>query len=57
MGKQPVNVNMTPSHPGAFIREEIIDELNLSITRAAEVLGIRRATLSDLLHEKTSLSP
>ncbi|RJP35370.1 MAG: addiction module antidote protein, HigA family [Candidatus Omnitrophota bacterium] len=48
---------MKPSHPGDFIRTEILEEFNLSISRAAEILHVRRATLSDLVHEKTSLSP
>ena len=52
-----VRVRMKPPHPGAFIREEIIKEYGLSVTRAAEILGVRRATLSDLLNEKAALSP
>ncbi len=50
-------VNMTPPHPGDFIRTEIIDELGLNVTRAAEILGVRRATLSDLLNGNAALSP
>jgi len=46
-----------PPHPGALIRAEILEALNLSVTRAAEVLQVRRATLSDLLGGKASLSP
>ena len=52
-----INVNMTPSHPGDFIRTEVIEALNLSMTSAAQVLGIRRATLSALLNGHSSLSP
>ena len=48
---------MTPSHPGDFIRIEIIEDPGLSVTKVAEVLGVRRATLSDLLNSKSSLSP
>ena len=47
---------MTPSHPGDFLRTEVIEELGLSVTRAAEVLGVRRATLSALLNGNASLS-
>ena len=47
---------MTPSHPGDFVRTEVIEELGLSVTRAAEVLGVRRATLSALLNGNASLS-
>ena len=50
-------VKMTPSHPGDFVRTEIIEALGLSVTKAAEVLGVRRATLSALLHAKATLSP
>jgi addiction module HigA family antidote len=47
---------MRPSHPGNFFREEILDELGLSVSRAAEVLGVRRATLSDLVSGRAALS-
>ena len=50
-------IGMKPAHPGAFIREEIFDELGLTIAAAAKVLGVRRATLSDLVNEKSALSP
>ncbi len=50
-------VGMIPSHPGEFIREEILAELGLSIARAAKILGVRRATLSDLVNAKAALSP
>ena len=46
-----------PSHPGRFIEHEIIDPFGLSVTRAAEVLGVTRATLSTLLNERSHLSP
>jgi len=46
-----------PPHPGDLIRTEVIEALNLSVSEAAEFLGVRRATLSDLLHGKAALSP
>ena len=57
MDSSEVQVRMTPSHPGEFIRTEIVEEYGLSVTEAAEILGVRRATLSDLLHGKAALSP
>ena len=54
--KGPVKVGMRPPHPGNFIREEILGELGLSVSRAAEVLGVRRATLSDLVNGRAALS-
>ena len=52
-----IEVNMTPSHPGDFIRTEIMEELGLNVTRASEILGVRRATLSALLNGNAALSP
>ena len=57
MTKDRIDIGMTPSHPGEFIREEVLAPLELSIAKAAEVLGVRRATLSDLVNEKAALSP
>jgi addiction module HigA family antidote len=45
-----------PPHPGDLIRTEVIEALGLNISKAAEILKVRRATLSDLLRGKTSLT-
>ncbi len=45
-----------PPHPGEVIREEIIEALSLTVTSAAEILGVRRATLSDVTNGKASVS-
>ncbi len=57
MTKKPLKIGMKPSHPGVFVKTEVMEELGLSVTRASEVLGVRRATLSDFLNEKAALSP
>jgi antitoxin HigA-1 len=46
-----------PPHPGGFVKTEIIEPLGLSVTAAADVLGITRTALSSLLNERSSLSP
>lgn len=46
-----------PPHPGDLIRTEIIEPLGLNVTKAAAILKVRRATLSDLLAGKAALSP
>ena len=51
-----IDVKMSPSHPGDFIRAEILEELDLSVTKASEILRVRRATLSALLNGNASLS-
>ena len=47
---------LNPVHPGKFLRTEIIDAHNLSVTEAAKVLGVSRPTLSSLLNAKADLS-
>lgn len=57
MNGKPLETATTSSHPGCFVRDEVIGELRLSVSQAARILGVRRATLSDLLNGKSSLSP
>ena len=46
-----------PAHPGGFVRSEIVEGLGLTVTRAAQALGVTRPALSALLNERASLSP
>jgi len=46
-----------PSHPGSFIRMEVIEPLGLTVTKAASVLGVTRPALSALLNTRADLSP
>ncbi len=46
-----------PPHPGGFVRTEIIEPMELSVTNAAKALGITRAALSAFINEHSSLSP
>ena len=56
MSRAPARKAMAPPHPGVFIREEILDELGMSVSEAAKVLDVRRATLSDLINGNAALS-
>ena len=56
MTREPARIGMAPPHPGAFIREEILDELGITVSKAARVLDVRRATLSDLINGNAALS-
>ena len=51
-----IKIGMKPVHPGGFIRRSVLPE-DLTVTAAAEVLGVGRPALSNLLNEKASLSP
>jgi addiction module HigA family antidote len=46
-----------PPHPGDLIKTEVIESLGLNVSKAAEILKVRRATLSDLLRGKSALTP
>ena len=56
MATPDVSLRMTPSHPGDFVRIEVLEELGLSITQAAQILGVGRAALSALLKGRTGMS-
>lgn len=46
-----------PPHPGEVIRKLCIEPLGLSVTDAADALGVTRKALSELLNGHTGLSP
>lgn len=46
-----------PAHPGGFVRSEVIEPLDLSVTDAAKALGVTRPALSAFLNERADLSP
>lgn len=52
------NMNMhNPPHPGEIIRELCLEPLDISVTRAAEALGVSRKTLSAILNGRAGISP
>ena len=46
-----------PPHPGEIIRELCLDPLGVSVTEAAESLGVSRKTLSAILNGRAGISP
>jgi addiction module HigA family antidote len=46
-----------PAHPGEIVREECLKPLGLTVTAAAEALGVTRKALSDLLNGHSGVSP
>ena len=57
MVRKGIKVNMTPAHPGLFVRYDVLEEFNLSVTDAAEILGVCPETLANLVDCKIRLSP
>ena len=46
-----------PTHPGEILREDVMKPLGLTVTEAANRLGVTRKTLSALLNCRASMSP
>jgi len=46
-----------PPHPCRLVKHECLEPLGLSITKAAEILGVTRLTLSNLVNGKNGVSP
>ena len=46
-----------PPHPGEIIRKLCLVPLNLTVTEAAEGLGVSRKTLSAILNGRANISP
>ncbi len=46
-----------PPHPGEVLRELCLEPLGISVTAAAQALGISRKTLSAILNGRAGISP
>jgi len=46
-----------PPHPGLSVKHDCLEPLGLTVTKGAEVLGVSRQTLNDLVHERRGISP
>jgi antitoxin HigA-1 len=46
-----------PPHPGGVVFRQCVEPLGLSITDAADALGVTRNTLSELVNGKRGISP
>jgi addiction module HigA family antidote len=46
-----------PPHPGEILRSLCLEPLGLTVTEAAEALGISRKTLSSILNGRSGISP
>src|ERR1700751_2048048 len=45
-----------PPHPGLSVRHDCIEAHDLTITEAAEILGVTRQTLNNLVNGKSGIS-
>jgi len=51
------NPNRRPTHPGAILREDVLPALEMTQTELAQRLGVSRLSVSELRHEKRSMTP
>lgn len=55
---EPVNGPMVdPAHPGELVRHECLEALGLTVTKGAEVLGVSRKALDNLVNGRAGISP
>ena len=54
-GERPMTMK-NPPHPGLVVLQECIEPSGLTITDAAEALGVTRNTLSELVNGKRGIS-
>jgi addiction module HigA family antidote len=60
MNELPVNrkdIARPPTHPGEILGEDVLPALNLTISNAAERLGVSRQTLHRIIAGKTAVTP
>jgi len=46
-----------PPHPGLTLRDDVLPALGISVTAAAEQLGVTRPALSRVLNARAAISP
>ncbi|MBM4238310.1 MAG: HigA family addiction module antitoxin [Gammaproteobacteria bacterium] len=46
-----------PPHPGEILRALCLEPLGLTVTRAAQALGVSRKTLSAILNGRANITP
>lgn len=46
-----------PAHPGRIVKSACLEPLGLSVTEGAEILGVTRQTLNNVIHGKSGISP
>ena len=46
-----------PRHPGALIKRQYLEPLEMTNTQLGEILGVSRKTVSEIVNEQASISP
>ena len=54
--EEDVMAMQNPPHPGGIVKRQCLEPLGLSVTKAAEGIGVTRQALSELVNERTGVS-
>ncbi|HEY9799218.1 MAG TPA: HigA family addiction module antitoxin [Leptolyngbyaceae cyanobacterium] len=46
-----------PRHPGGLIKRQYLEPLNITITDFADIIGVSRKTMSEIVNERASVTP
>jgi addiction module HigA family antidote len=46
-----------PTHPGEMLREDFLPDYGLTVSRLAEVIGVSRQSINELLRRRRAVSP
>jgi addiction module HigA family antidote len=46
-----------PRHPGGLIKRQYLEPLNITITDFADIIGVSRKTMSEIVNERASITP
>lgn len=57
MSGNPLLKGLRPTHPGEFLREDVLPALGIPKTEIAKRLGISRAMLYAILDERSPVTP
>jgi addiction module HigA family antidote len=52
-----INRKRPPTHPGGILKRHHLDPLGLSVSQAANALGVSRKTLSKIVNERGAVTP
>jgi antitoxin HigA-1 len=57
MGPNPLLAGLRPTHPGELLREDVLPALGRSKVKIAELLGVSRRQLYNILDEQQPITP
>ena len=46
-----------PTHPGKLIKEDLLPETGISQSQLADLMGVSRRTISEIIHERRKITP